>query len=178
MGMQPEGMAGEGLLVSGTDLTEVVKNLQHYLMKTRGGQQDWCRKHCMVVAGMLDMVEEAFLGMAAVCKMPADQNKVLAVVAGDMAVAADDQVAEAVDKAAKGSPGGESCSGVLAVGCCDTLAEVVMQSLEGIDCRGQVRGGYCLWLHESLGAMGGCCTSCMVAWEGFPASVWGVVLVS
>ena len=28
VGVQPEGMAGEGLLVSGTDLMEVVKELQ------------------------------------------------------------------------------------------------------------------------------------------------------
>ena len=170
VGMQPEDMAGEGLLMSGTDSTKVVKKLQHYSMKTRGGQQDWCRIHCMVVAGMLDMVEEALLGMAAVHMTQADQNKVLAVVAGDTAVAADDQVVEAVDRAAEGSPGGEGCSGVLAVGCCDMVAEVAMQSLEGTDCRGQVQEGCCLWLHESLGGMGGCCTSCMVAWEGFPAS--------
>jgi len=46
----------------------------------------------------------------------------------------------------------------------------VMQSLEGTDFHGRVQEGYCLWLHESLGGMGGCCTSCMVAWEGFLAS--------
>ena len=72
VGMQPEGMAGEGLLVSGTDLKEVVKKLQHYLMKTRGRQQDWCRKHCMVVAGLLDTVEEVLLGMAAAHVIQAD----------------------------------------------------------------------------------------------------------
>lgn len=49
------------------------------------------------------------------------------------------------------------------------VGEVVTQPLEGIDFDGQVQEGCCLWLHESLGGMGGCCTSCMVAWEGFPA---------
>ena len=96
----------------------------------------------------------------------------LAVVAGGMAVAADDQAVEAVDKAAEGNPGGEGCSGVLAVGCCDMVGEVVMQSLEGIGCHGQVQEGCCRWLHESLGGRGGCCTSCMVAWGGFPASAF------
>ncbi len=56
VGMQSEGMAGEGLLVSGTGLLEVVTEFQYYLMETRGRQQDWCRKHYMVVAGLLDMV--------------------------------------------------------------------------------------------------------------------------
>ncbi len=82
----------------------------------------------------------------------------LAVAAGGMAVAADGQVVEAVDKAAEGNPGGEGCSGVLAVGC-DMAGEVVMQTLAGIDVHGQVQEGCCLWLHESLGEMGGCCTS-------------------
>ncbi len=50
------------------------------------------------------------------------------------------------------------------------VGEVVMQSLEGIDLHGQVQEGCCLWLHGSLGGMGGCCTSCMAAWEGFLAS--------
>ena len=72
VGMQPEGMAGEGLLVSGTELMEVVKVLQCYLMKTRGGQQDWCEKQYMVVAGMVNMVEEAFLGTAAAHTIQAD----------------------------------------------------------------------------------------------------------
>ena len=65
-------MAREGLLVSGTDLMEVVKVLQCYLMKTRGGQQDWCKKQYMVVAGMLGMVEEVFLGTAAAHMIQAD----------------------------------------------------------------------------------------------------------
>jgi len=170
VGMQPEGMAGKGLLVSGTDLMEVVKELQCYLMKTREGQQDWCRKHYMVVAGILDMVEEVLLDMAAAHMVQADQNKMLAVVAGDMEVAADDQVVEAVDEVAEGSPGGEGCSGVLTVGCYDMVGEVAIQSLEGTDFLGQVQEGCCLWLHESLVGMGGCCTSCMVAWEGYLAS--------
>ena len=95
----------------------------------------------------------------------------LAVVAGGMAVAADDRAVEAVDKATEGNFG-EGCSGVLAVGCCDVVGEVVMQSLEGIGCHGQVQEGCCLWLHESLGGRGGYCTSCMVAWGGFPASAF------
>ena len=93
----------------------------------------------------------------------------LAVVAGGMAVAADQQVVEAVDKMVESNPGGEGCNGVLAVGC-DLVGQVVMQSLEGIDFHGQVQEGCCLWLHESLVGMGGCCTSCMVAWEGYLAS--------
>ena len=166
VGVQPEGMAGEGLLVSGTDLMEIVKKLQCYLMETRGRQQDWCRKHCMVVAGNLDMVEALLLGMAAARMIQADWYKMLAVVAGGTG----EQVAEAVDKATEGNPWGEGCSGVLAVGCCDMVGEVAMQSLEGTGFHGQVQEGCCLWLHESLGEMGDCCTSCMVAWEGFLAS--------
>ena len=128
--MQPKGMVG-GLLVSGTDLMEVVKELHYYLMETRGRQQDWCRKHCMVVAGNLDMVEAVLLGMAAARMIQVDWYKMVAVVAGGMAVAADDQVVEAVGKVAEGNnPGGEGCSGVLAVGCYDMVGEVVMQSLE------------------------------------------------
>ena len=158
-GVQPEGMAREGLLVTGTDLMEVAKHLQCYLMKTRGRQQDWCRTHCMVVAGNLDLVEAVLLGMAAAHMIQADWYKMLAVVAGGTAVAADEQVAEAVDKAAEGDSGGEGRSGVLAVDCCDMVGEVVMQSLKGTWFHGRVPGGCCLWLHESLGGRGGCCTS-------------------
>jgi hypothetical protein len=72
VGMQPEGMGWEGLLVSGIDLMEVAKMLHYYLMETRGRQQDWYGRHYMVVAGNLDMVVEVLLGMAAAHMIQAD----------------------------------------------------------------------------------------------------------